>query len=115
MSMTIDLPLRTVTVIRVAMIALVAWFGAILAVTALLGPTREVLILARNLPAAFSALVATDGAFVGSLGPAVIMRSEAPDVVPRLYGAGAWIVLPIRVRGCNSIVPLAENRRSTTS
>ncbi len=82
-----------------APIALAVWFSGLAAITPLLEPTRDVLVFGprsaiAGLPSAGASLVDATSAWTR------VRRAEA-GFVGRLYGAGAWLVLPAFEGGCN--------------
>jgi hypothetical protein len=81
---------------------LAAWFGALVALTAILGPVGPaVLVLGADIPARLP-----DGAGIlrASGGRTVV---SAPDAafVRSLYAHGAWVVLPALRNGCMDLRP----------
>lgn len=75
-----------------------AWVAVLALVMRLGGPAPAALVvlppegLLARLPPAVTL------ADEGPLG--LTVRSEAPGLVPALYGAGAWLVLPAGLAGC---------------
>ena len=74
------------------------WIAVLALVMRLGGPAPAALVvlppvglLARLPP---SVALADEGAF------GLTVRSEVPGLVPALYGAGAWLVLPAGLAGC---------------
>lgn len=78
-------------------VALAAWVGVLAVVLRLGGPAPEALVvlpplhLVRALP---PGVAITDRNALG-----LVARGDG-DLVPALYRAGAWLVLPAGLRGC---------------
>jgi hypothetical protein len=85
-----------------AFVALGVWFGGVITATAAIEPTRDVFVLAA--PAVLDRLHGIDASIVDASGSFVRLRGDGPGFVARLYGAGAWLVLPAGAGGCLGIV-----------
>jgi hypothetical protein len=78
---------------------LATWFAGLAAVAVLAEPTPTVIVFAPR-QAAMASVVAT-GSDVLDIGRFfLLVRSERAGFVRRLYGAGAWLVLPMPEEGC---------------
>lgn len=80
--------------LRAGLAALGVWALALPAVPLLLPMDAPLLVLAPD--RAWPALLEGRAALVGQVGPFWELRGEARV----LYGAGAWLVLPLRRGGC---------------
>jgi hypothetical protein len=89
---------QAVSVWGAALAALGLWFGGVIAATAAIEPTRDVFVLAG--PAVLDRLHAIDASIVDTSGAFTRLRGDGPGFVGRLYGAGAWLVLPAGAGGC---------------
>ncbi len=87
--------------LRVAALALVAWFIAVLAGTVVLEPTVDVIVLASGRDHALAVVAAAGPARLVDLPQVgVRVRGDHAGFVRDLYRQGAWLVLPARVGGC---------------
>lgn len=82
---------------------LALWFGGVIALTPALEPTRDVFVLARG--EVLDHLHRIDASIVDASGAFVRLRGDGPGFVGRLYGAGAWLVLPAGSGGCLGRAP----------
>jgi hypothetical protein len=77
---------------------LTLWFGAVIAATPMLEPTRDVCVLERG--EVLDRLHQVDASIVDASGAFVRLRGDGPGFVGRLYATGAWLVLPAGRGGC---------------
>jgi hypothetical protein len=99
------LPRRTLPFRAAILSALGCWFGAVLLLTLLFEPTRDVFVI--GLPTDLAGLSEADVMLVDSIRDVPRVRSDRPGFVMRLYAQGAWLVIPASQGGCRQKPPPA--------
>lgn len=80
--------------------ALSLWLLGVALATWWFEPTRDVVVFAPARQTSLKTLSSGDARIVDIPRLGVVARGLQPGFVARLYGAGAWLVLPARAGGC---------------
>ena len=93
---------RTVTAVAIgAPLVLAAWGVAMIVLTLFQPVGSPVAVFARGgVTGAVEAVAAADGYLLEVKGNTVIAIAKDGGFVPRLYGAGAWLVMATSTAGC---------------
>src|SRR5947208_502946 len=106
--MTTDPGDRRLTPLRLAAcctLALGAWFTGLLIGTLAFEPTASVMVLTPDGRAVIASARASDVDLLEGSGSLFTVAGRNAGFVRRLYGAGAWLVLPTTAGGCRLIQP----------
>lgn len=79
-------------------LVLAGWIGTLALVMRLGGDAPAALVLFP--PAGFIAALPAEVAVTGRSPVSLTLQSDGPDLAARLYGAGAWLVLPAGLEAC---------------
>lgn len=87
---------------RAALLVIVVfcWLGLLLALTLVAEPTREVVIWSPGSGKLMRVIEQAPVSLIEIPGRGVVVRGDEAGYVARLYGAGAWLVLPARRGVC---------------
>lgn len=88
----------TVRILVALPILFVAWLAILAVVLRAGGPAPAVFVPFP--PDTLVASLADDVSVTGSSPVSVTLRSDAPNLVARVYAAGAWLVLPAGLEAC---------------
>jgi hypothetical protein len=80
--------------------ALALWFAGVAMLTVLAEPTRAVIVFAPDRAAMMHTIAETDVALLDGSARMLSVTGPTPGFVAKLYGSGAWLVLPSRAGGC---------------
>lgn len=86
--------------LRGAGLALAVWVAGVTAATLWYEPTRDVVVIGPSRKDSMLALAGDVARIVDIPRIGAIARGQRPGFVARLYGSGAWLVLPARSGGC---------------
>ena len=82
------------------------WFGGLVVGTLTFEPTMSVMVLAPGGRAVIASATASDVDLLDASGSFFTVAGRNAGFVRRLYGAGAWLVLPATGGGCRMMVPI---------
>lgn len=93
----------TLRIVYALPVLLAAWLAILAVVLRTGGPAPAVLVPFP--PAGLMASLGQDISLTAATSISLTLQSDAPDLVDRVYRAGAWLVLPAGLDGCMPRLP----------